>query len=108
MENAFTLLPMSQNFTLDPGETYTGTITIVNPVDSKSDFAYSVSVSPYSVVGEDYQADISNRLFTSRNIARRDINEIEPMFLQFVPRADLDDRTDLQVIRSTAAGHEDL
>ncbi|MBR0467366.1 hypothetical protein IJJ53_00400 [Candidatus Saccharibacteria bacterium] len=60
MENAFTLLPMSQNFTLDPGETYTGTITIVNPVDSKSDFAYSVSVSPYSVVGEDYQADISN------------------------------------------------
>lgn len=60
MENAFTLLPMSQEFTLEPGGTYTGSITIVNPVDSKSDFAYSVSVSPYSVVGEDYQADITN------------------------------------------------
>ena len=60
MENAFTLLPMSQNFTLDPGGTYTGSITIVNPVNSTSDFSYSVSVSPYNVIGEDYQADISN------------------------------------------------
>ena len=60
MENAFTILPMSQNFTLVPGETYTGSITVVNPVNSTSDFAYSVSVSPYNVIGEDYQADISN------------------------------------------------
>ncbi len=60
MENAFTILPMSQNFTLNPGETTTGTITIVNPVNSTSDFSYSVSVSPYNVVGEDYQADITN------------------------------------------------
>lgn len=60
MENAFTILPMSQNFTLIPGETYTGSITVVNPVNSTSDFAYSVSVSPYNVIGEDYQADISN------------------------------------------------
>lgn len=51
---------MSQNFTLVPGETYTGSITVVNPVNSTSDFAYSVSVSPYNVIGEDYQADISN------------------------------------------------
>lgn len=56
MENAFTILPMSQNFTLVPGETYTGSITVVNPVNSTSDFAYSVSVSPYNVIGEDYQA----------------------------------------------------
>ena len=60
MENAFTILPMSQNFTLVPGEAYTGSITVVNPVNSTSDFAYSVSVSPYNVIGEDYQADISN------------------------------------------------
>lgn len=60
MENAFTILPMSQNFTLVPGETYTGSITVVNPVNSTNDFAYSVSVSPYNVIGEDYQADISN------------------------------------------------
>ena len=60
MENAFTILPMSQNFTLEPGGTYTGSITIVNPVNSANDFSYSVSVSPYSVIGEDYQADIIN------------------------------------------------
>lgn len=60
MENAFTILPMSQNFTLEPGSTYTGSITIVNPVNSANDFSYSVSVSPYSVIGEDYQADIIN------------------------------------------------
>lgn len=59
MENAFTILPMSQNFTINPGETTTGTITIVNPVNSTSDFSYSISVSPYNVIGEDYQADIS-------------------------------------------------
>lgn len=59
MENAFTILPMSQNFSLNPGETTTGTITIVNPVNSTSDFHYSISVSPYNVIGEDYQADIT-------------------------------------------------
>ena len=60
MENAFTILPMSQDFTLNPGETVTGSVTIVNPVNSTNDFAYSVSVSPYNVVGEEYQADITN------------------------------------------------
>ena len=59
MENAFTILPMSQNFTLNPGETTTGKITIVNPADSANDFTYSVSISPYNVIGEDYQADIT-------------------------------------------------
>lgn len=51
---------MSQNFTINPGETTTGTITIVNPINSTNDFSYSVSVSPYNVIGEDYQADITN------------------------------------------------
>ena len=59
MENAFTILPMSQNFSLNPGETTTGSITIVNPVNSTNDFSYSISVSPYNVIGEDYQADIT-------------------------------------------------
>lgn len=66
MENAFTLLPMSQNFNLEPGGTYTGSITIVNPVNSTNDFSYSVSVSPYSVVGEEYQADITTTSSYSR------------------------------------------
>ena len=57
--NSFTILPMSQRISLEPGETYTGKITIVNPVDSTSDFHYKVSVSPYSVVGQDYTADLT-------------------------------------------------
>ena len=57
--NSFTVLPMSQRFSLEPGETYTGKITIVNPADAADDFAYSISVSPYSVVGEDYSADLA-------------------------------------------------
>lgn len=60
MENAFTVLPMSQNFSLQSGETFTGKITVVNPSTSTSDFSYIVSVAPYNVVGEDYQADIAN------------------------------------------------
>ena len=56
--NSFTILPMSQRFSLDPGKTYKGKITIVNPADATSDFEYIASVSPYSVVGEDYTADL--------------------------------------------------
>ena len=57
--NAFTVLPMSQRFVLDPGETYTGKITIVNPADATEDFSYKVGVSPYGVVGENYEADLT-------------------------------------------------
>ncbi len=60
MDNAFTLMPMSQQVSLNPGETYTGNITIVNPVDAKEDFHYKVTVSPYGVIGEDYRADLQN------------------------------------------------
>lgn len=75
MENAFTILPMSQRFILTPGKTYTGSITIVNPVNSSNDFSYSVSVSPYSVVGENYQADITNPSAYSKIIEWIDIAE---------------------------------
>lgn len=57
-EHAFTLMPMSKTIDLDPGETYTGTITISNPVDATSDFSYKVTIDPYSVVGEEYNADL--------------------------------------------------
>ena len=30
MENAFVVTPMSQNFDLEPGKTYTGSITVAN------------------------------------------------------------------------------
>ena len=60
MDNyAFTLTPMSQNFDLEPGQTYTGTITISNPADATSDFAYQVTVDPFSVAGTDYAIDLA-------------------------------------------------
>ncbi len=56
--NMFTLLPMSQRFSLEPGKTYEGSITVVNPADATEDFVYKVAVSPYGVSGRDYQADL--------------------------------------------------
>ena len=56
--NMFTILPMSQRFSLKPGETYEGSITVVNPVDATEDFVYKASIVPYGVSGEDYQADL--------------------------------------------------
>ena len=56
--SSFTVLPMSQRFTLEPGKTYTGSLSIVNPADATEDFLYTMSVSPYGVMGEDYTADL--------------------------------------------------
>ena len=57
--NAFTITPMSQNIELKAGETYEGTLTIANPADAKQDFYYKITVSPYTVIGEDYKADFA-------------------------------------------------
>ena len=59
--NTFTILPMSQRFALEPGQTYKGKISIVNPSDATKDFSYQVSIMPYSVVGSDYTADLSTQ-----------------------------------------------
>lgn len=57
MEDAFTVWPMNQEFSLEPGQEYTGSIFVTNPSDATSDFVYRVSVAPYSVIGEEYDAD---------------------------------------------------
>ena len=57
-ENTFTITPMSQNISLDPGTTYTGYITIINPTDSTTDFSYKASVTPFGVNGESYDIDL--------------------------------------------------
>jgi len=57
-QNAFSIQPMSNSFSLKPGQTETGHITIINPADSTSDFHYKVSVSPYGVVDTNYDADL--------------------------------------------------
>lgn len=68
-DRAFTLTPMSQNIELTPGQTYTGTITVSNPAASTADFAYKVSVNPFSVMGDDYTVDLlteHNRSFITK------------------------------------------
>lgn len=56
--NSFTIMPMSQQLILEAGQTYVGSINIVNPANATEDFAYKISVAPYGVSGEDYNADL--------------------------------------------------
>lgn len=58
-ENTFTVMPMSRQINLQPGETYTGELTIINPADSASEIKYKLEVSPYNVVGTDNTADLA-------------------------------------------------
>lgn len=59
--NMFTVMPMNQQIELVPGETITGTVTVVNPADATSDFHYKASVTPYGVVESDYQIDLASK-----------------------------------------------
>ena len=54
-------MPMNQQVDLTPGEVSEGYMTIVNPADSTQDFNYKITVSPYSVVGENYTADLQSK-----------------------------------------------
>ena len=58
MEQTFIVHPMSQRFNLQPGKTYKGSITVVNPVNATQDFTYTTEITPYGVIGEDYSADL--------------------------------------------------
>ena len=59
--NIFTVTPMSHNVELAAGETYTGTVMIVNPADATQDFHYKVTVAPYAVVDDEYTADFATQ-----------------------------------------------
>lgn len=62
MENgAFTVLPMSQRFDLEPGKVYNGKVVVVNPAGATEDFTYKASVTPYGVVDSDYTADLTTK-----------------------------------------------
>lgn len=58
MDTTFNITPMSQYVSLSPGETYEGSVTVVNPVDAKGDFKYKAYVAPYSVRNGSYDADL--------------------------------------------------
>lgn len=55
----FTMTPMSQRFRLEPGQTYTGKVKVINPTDSTQDLSYKAYVAPYGVSGEAYEDDLS-------------------------------------------------
>ena len=62
--NSLLVTPMSQEIPLTPGETYTGTITVANPSTATNDLSYTVSISPYGVMGANYNIDLYSK--TSR------------------------------------------
>ena len=59
--NMFTVMPMNQTLSLTPGEEYEGSITVTNPADAKKDFNYKIDVTPYSVIGAEYAADLATK-----------------------------------------------
>ncbi len=75
--STFTVLPMSQTIELKAGEVYEGSITVVNPIGAERDFSYSVSVTPYGVMGEEYQVDFSTQTNASQIIEWITIEEPE-------------------------------
>ena len=62
-EDAFLITPMNQHFYLKPGQVFEGSIKVVNPANSTSNFSYVVSIAPYGVVGEDYDVDLVTNSF---------------------------------------------
>lgn len=58
-QNTFIVSPMNQFISLTPGETYSGVITVANPSGASSDITYSARVTPYNVIGQEYQADLA-------------------------------------------------
>ena len=54
----FTVTPMSQRVTLDPGQTYDGSLTVINPVNATEDFNYKIYVAPYGVVDAEDGVDL--------------------------------------------------
>ena len=58
-QNTFIVSPMSQFVSLTPGQTYSGSIKVVNPSGSTADLDFSARVTPYSVIGQEYQADLA-------------------------------------------------
>ena len=56
--SSLTITPMSQEISLTPGETYTGTITIANPSSSAESLSYTAAISTYNVAGANYNIDL--------------------------------------------------
>lgn len=66
--NEFSVTPMNQMIELVPGETYIFSITVSNPVNSAENFDYRVYAAPYSVVTEEYDADVAKKTDHARMV----------------------------------------
>ena len=64
--NVFTVTPMSRKVELKAGETYTGTVVVANPMTAEQNFAYKVSVAPYSVEGTMNNANFATESLRSQ------------------------------------------
>lgn len=54
----FIVSPMGQDVSLQQGETYTGSVKLVNPADTRDNLNYTVSVVPYNVSDTNYTANL--------------------------------------------------
>lgn len=54
---SFALSPMSQKVVLTPGETYEGSIDVINPSKSDSDFHYLATIGAYGVKSDENSVD---------------------------------------------------
>ncbi len=57
-QERITLTPTVQRYTVKPGESVTGSLSVINDGDTAYDFV--VYARPYTVVGEDYQPNFGN------------------------------------------------
>ncbi len=99
--NMFTVTPMSQDIRLEPGKTYTGKITIANPADAKSNFEYRATVTPYTISGENYQADLATVTNSSKIV---DWIKIENPTGSIEPNHTLDVNYTITVPKDAAGG----
>lgn len=50
--NVFAISPLGTRVTLEPGETYTGSFKLTNPIDATNNLHYKINIAPYSEVSD--------------------------------------------------------
>ena len=50
--NVFAISPLGTRVTLEPGETYTGSFKLTNPIDATNNLHYKVNIAPYSEIDD--------------------------------------------------------
>lgn len=74
-DNEFSVTPMNRMIELVPGETYTFSVMVSNPANSVEDFEYKAYAAPYSVITEEYDADMAKKTDHTRMVEWITISE---------------------------------